>query len=309
MGVAISSRVFDTSFRPEHARRRIGKTKFWCMSVAIHLGCLLLLFQLSSQISKTTRQDNPASIELVYLMPDVPAFGTDQFNAKLIEQKDYSTVDNQPPSASKTANLEDLLLQEQVNLARQSNIDDIDALIEQPSPAKAKTASMPQELEILSGAKQPPSNRIKDSNLTYRKVLTNIEPNLLLEPNKPDRQIKYPSTPTIYSGAVLGASKRTALANMADMIDDFNGLPSSSCESRKKSPSLKSKLNQIDGDKNITISSLLGGNILYQIIKQDQRLNISNLLGGGLVNHQSTTVAQLLNMSQTNNVEAECASK
>ena len=96
---------------------------------------------------------------------------------------------------------------------------------------------------------------------------------------------------------------------MADMIDDFNGLPSSSCESRKKGPSLKSKLNQIDGDKNITISSLLGGNILYQIIKQDQRLNISNLLGGGLVNHQSTTVAQLLNMSQMDNVEAECASK
>ena len=114
------------------------------------------------------------------------------------------------------------------------------------------------------------------------------------------------SSPTFYEGDILGASVRPGGLKLQTNHSGSPSQPLVTCSNKGRAEAEKNNLKQIDENKKITISALLGGNFAYHAIRQQQQLNISALLGSGVGQKKSVRVEDLLNMSNRASNEPNC---
>ncbi len=267
-----------------------------------------MLFQFSAQLSAPSTLERPATIELVYLTSETSL--PSQVNAALIEKKqsDKIATDDVEP-----AELEEFLFTQNTNSPQKPSVTEFDSLIEQRTATNTATHSESVELPILSASKGLIESNITEASVTNAK--SQAEAVLLLESNHQAEQVKMPTTPRIYSGTILGASKRQISPELMPykskqpigQLDTAMAMRSSSCKTQKQAPPLERQ--DHTGDADITISALLGGGLLNGAIIKDQHMNISMLLGGRLPTNKAITVAQLLNLQRNASENISCVSE
>ena len=281
------------------------KLNSWHLSLALHVLIIFAIFQLTFKTPIAEMPDNKATIELVFVtakpdyrvIKDLLTIKKDKIldssqqlankerslNRELLNKNKSSSV---PKFLSTPSDLR--LIGKRTHIASNQEIEQKQILIIEQRETKTKKRIMHQnemkpvmDSEIIARSPQKRSTRTR-----------NFAENL--------------SSPTFYEGDILGASVRPGGLKLQTNQSGSPSQPFVACSNKGRAKAEKNNIKQIDENKKITISALLGGNFAYHAIRQQQQLNISALLGGGIGQKKSLRVEELLNMSNRASNELTC---
>ena len=281
------------------------KLNSWHLSLALHILILVAIFQLTFKTPIAEIPNNKATIELVFV--------TAKPDYRVI--KDLLTIkkDKILDSSQQLANKERSLNRELLNKNKSSSVP--------------KILSTPSDLRLIGKRAHVVSNQeIEQKQIliieqretkTKKRILHQNEMKPVMDSEIIARSPQKRSTkkrnlaenlssPTFYEGDILGASLRPGGLKLQTNHSGSPSQPLVTCSNKGRAEAEKNNLKQVDENKKITISALLGGNFAYHAIRQQQQLNISALLGSGISQKKLVRVEELLNMSNRASNDLAC---
>ena len=285
-----------------------AKLNYWNASLVLHALIICLIFYLSSKKPLTSVLENNAAIELVYTTAKVDF----QIIENLLERKQQKIVGSFQKLANKDSSLNYELLK---NNKSSSMPDVLSASPDLPLIAKQTFVSSQKEYEqqkiLIIDRQKTAINKGITSYDEFRPIKNGG--NLARLPQNKRQNVQAPpietSSPIRYKGDILGASSRSIETKIPGRQDGFSSHTLKTCSSKGKNEDKKNQIKQIEENKHITISALLGGSFVYQTIRKQQQVNISALLGGGVGQRNTPKVEELLNLYSEVSTELDCGNQ